>query len=278
MDMSTLAGIIAGCAFMIISILLDGELGSYYDLPSIMITLGGTFAATLVAYPFERLASMTKVAKNLFSIEEKPQNIISTIIELANIARKEGLLALEEAAYRIGDPFLQKGILLIVDGTDPELVRNILETELNFIEERHEEAQGVFETMASLAPGFGMIGTLIGLINMLRKLDDPSSIGPSMSVALVTTFYGSLLANLFFSPMATKLKYKSRREMLLKEIMLEGMLSIQAGENPRIIGEKLKAFLPPKDRIMEEEDSMEGNEQQWQGENPLSRSREEMSG
>ena len=279
MDMSTLAGIIAGCAFMIISILLDGELGSYYDLPSIMITLGGTFAATLVAYPFERLASMPKVAKNLFfSIEEKPQNIISTIIELANIARKEGLLALEEAAYRIGDPFLQKGILLIVDGTDPELVRNILETELNFIEERHEEAQGVFETMASLAPGYGMIGTLIGLINMLRKLDDPSSIGPSMSVALVTTFYGSLLANLFFSPMVTKLKYKSRREMLLKEIMLEGMLSIQAGENPRIIGEKLKAFLPPKDRIMEEEDSMEGNEQQWQGENPLSRSREEMSG
>lgn len=279
MDMSTLAGIIAGCAFMIISILLDGELGSYYDLPSIMITLGGTFAATLVAYPFERLASMPKVAKNLFfSIEEKPQNIISTIIELANIARKEGLLALEEAAYRIGDPFLQKGILLIVDGTDPELVRNILETELNFTEERHEEAQGVFETMASLAPGFGMIGTLIGLINMLRKLDDPSSIGPSMSVALVTTFYGSLLANLFFSPMATKLKYKSSREMLLKEIMLEGMLSIQAGENPRIIEEKLKAFLPPKDRIMEEEDSMEGNEQQWQGENPLSRSREEMSG
>ena len=279
MDMSTLAGIIAGCAFMVISIMLDGNLGSYYDLPSIMITVGGTFAATLVAYPFKRLVSMVKVSKNLFfSVEDNPQSIISMIIELANIARKEGLLALEEAAYRIEDPFLQKGILLIVDGTDPELVRNILETELNFIEERHEEAQGVFETMASLSPAYGMIGTLIGLINMLKKLDDPSSIGPSMSVALVTTFYGSLLANLFFSPMATKLKYKSAREMLLKEIMLEGMLSIQAGENPRIIEEKLKAFLPPKDRIIGDEDSIEGNEQGWQGEDVLSRSREEMSG
>lgn len=261
MDMSTLAGIIAGTAFMVIGILLNGDLGSFYDLPSIMIVLGGTFAATMIAYPFDRIANLIKVAKNLFiNVEDKPQTIISRIIELANIARKEGLLALEEAAYRIDDRFLQKGILLIVDGTDPELVRHILETKLNFIEERHGEAQGIFESMASLAPGYGMIGTLIGLINMLKKLDDPSSIGPSMSVALVTTFYGSLLANLFFGPMATKLKYKTAREILLKEIMLEGMLSIQAGENPRIIEEKLKAFLPPKDRVTEEEISTEGDE------------------
>lgn len=249
MDMSTLAGIIAGCAFVVVGIILDGDLGSFYDLPSIMITMGGTFAATMIAYPLGRLANILKVAKNLFfTTEDKPQDIISRIIELANIARKEGLLALEEAAYRVDDPFLQKGILLIVDGTDPELVRNILETELNFIEERHQEGQGIFETMASLAPAYGMVGTLIGLINMLKNLDDVASLGPSMSVALVTTFYGSLLANLFFGPMATKLKYRSAREILLREIMLEGMLSIQAGENPRIIEEKLKAFLPPNER------------------------------
>ncbi len=254
MDMSTLAGIIAGCAFMVIGILLDGTLDSFYDLPSIMIVLGGTFAATMIAYPFNRLANIVKVAKNLFfTSEPKPQEIISRIIDLANVARKEGLLALEEAAYRIDDNFLQKGILLIVDGTDPELVRNILETELNFIEERHQEGQGIFETMASLAPAYGMIGTLIGLINMLKNLHDVESLGPSMSVALVTTFYGSILANLLFTPMATKLKYRSAREILLKEIMLEGMLSIQAGENPRIIEEKLKAFLPPNDRVSEEE-------------------------
>lgn len=261
MDVSTLAGIIAGIAFIVVGIVLDGTLDSFYDLPSIMIVLGGTLSAVLVSYPLNRLGNFTKVVKKLFfSTEEKPQEIITRIIELANIARKEGLLALEEAAYRIDDPFLQKGILLIVDGTDPELVRNILETELNFIEERHQEGQGIFETMASLSPAFGMIGTLIGLINMLKRLDDPATLGPSMSVALVTTFYGSIMANLFFTPMAIKLKYKSSREILLKEIMLEGMLSIQAGENPRIIEEKLKAFLPPKDRYVEEEYTAEGNE------------------
>lgn len=261
MDMSTLAGIIAGIAFIVVGILLDGSLNSYYDLPSIMIVFGGTLAAIMISYPFNRLVNFTRIIKKLFfTIEEKPQSAISMIIELANIARKEGLLALEEAAYRIDDSFLQKGILLIVDGTDPELVRNILETELNFIEERHQEGQGIFETMASLSPAFGMIGTLIGLINMLRRLDDPSSLGPSMSVALVTTFYGSIMANLFFTPMAVKLKYKSSKEILLKEIMLEGMLSIQAGENPRIIEEKLKAFLPPKDRAIDEKNPIEEDE------------------
>ncbi|HZJ58024.1 MAG TPA: MotA/TolQ/ExbB proton channel family protein [Clostridia bacterium] len=252
MDISTIAGIVAGIAFIIVGIIIDGSLQSFYDLPSIMIVLGGTLAAIMVSYPLRRLAGFTKVANKLFfSSEERPREIISRIIELANIARKEGLLALEEAAYGTDDPFLQKGILLIVDGTDPELVRNILETELDFVEERHREGQGIFETMASLSPAFGMIGTLIGLINMLKQLQDPSSLGPSMSVALVTTFYGSMLANLFFTPMAIKLKYKSTREILLKEIMLEGMLSIQAGENPRIIEEKLKAFLPPRDRTDE---------------------------
>ncbi len=261
MDIATLAGIIAGAAFIIAGIQMSGDLGSYYDAPSIMITLGGTFAATLLSYPLRRVLEIFRISKNLFFTKlQDPGNIINQIIDLANIARKEGLLALEEAAYRLDEPFLQKGILLIVDGADPELVRNIMEAELTFLEERHSHGQAIFETMASLAPAFGMIGTLIGLINMLRTLDDPSSVGPNMSVALVTTFYGSVLANLFFIPMSTKLKYRSSQELLYKEIMLEGMLSIQAGENPRIIEEKLKAFLPPNERKILNENTSEGEE------------------
>jgi chemotaxis protein MotA len=262
MDIATLAGIIAGISFIIAGIQMSGDLSSYYDAPAIMITLGGTFAATLVSYPFKRVLEVFKIAKNLFFTRtQDSKTIINQIIELANIARKEGLLALEEAAYQLDEPFLQKGILLIVDGTDPELVRNIMEAELSFLEERHSQGQAMFETMASLAPAFGMIGTLIGLINMLKALDDPSSVGPNMAVALVTTFYGSLLANLFFTPMATKLKYRSSQEVLYKEIMLEGMLSIQAGENPRIIEEKLKAFIPPDERKSLNEKTSEGEGQ-----------------
>ncbi len=261
MDIATIAGIIAGIAFIVTGIFLGGNLDNFYDFPSIMITVGGTAAAMLIAYPLRKLAEIFKMSKNLFIVRHyNLQEAISRIIDLANIARKEGLLALEEAVYELDEPFLQKGILLIVDGTDPELVRNILETELSFLEERHRQGQGIFETAASLAPGFGMIGTLIGLINMLKSLNDPSSLGPGMSVALVTTFYGSLIANLFCIPVARKLRYNSSREMLVKEIMLEGILSIQAGENPRIIEEKLKAFLPPKERILREEISQEGDE------------------
>ncbi len=139
--------------------------------------------------------------------------------------------------------------MLIVDGTDPDLVRNILETELVFLEERHLDGQSIFQTMGTYAPAFGMIGTLIGLINMLKFLDDPSAIGPNMSVALVTTFYGSVLANVVFLPMAQKLKIRSNSEILVKELMVEGLLSIQAGENPRIIEEKLKTFIPPNMRM-----------------------------
>lgn len=247
MDLATIVGIIVGLAFVIIGIMQGGDILTYLNLDSMLIVFGGTISATFVAYPLKRVLDAMKIASKAFSnIEVQPVEIIQKIIGLANTARKEGLLALEEASEEIDDKFLQKGIMLIVDGTDPELVRNLLETELNFVEERHKEGQGIFETMGTLAPAFGMIGTLIGLINMLRTLDDPSTIGPSMAVALITTFYGSLLANLIFLPLANKLKLRSKEEILRKEVMVEGLLSIQAGENPRIIEEKLKAFLPPK--------------------------------
>lgn len=254
LDISTIAGLISGILFIIVAIMLNGRIGLFYDAPSVMITIGGTFASVLISYPLNKFFNSLKSARLIFQTKEfNTGNVIQRIIDLANIARKEGLLALEEAAQSMEDKFLQKGILLIVDGTDPELVRNILETELAFIEGRHKEVQGFWETVATLGPAWGMIGTLIGLINMLDQLNDPSAIGPSMAVALVTTFYGSILANFLANPIANKLKIRSSEEVLLKEVMIEGLLSIQAGENPRIIEEKLKAFLSPtlRDSVQE---------------------------
>ncbi|WP_099187218.1 flagellar motor protein [Tepidibacter mesophilus] len=249
MDLGTLIGIVLGFVLIIGSILLNGSLGAFIDVASIMIVVGGTIAATLVAYPLPKVKEIMKLTQKVFKERQSnPNEVIESMIELANKARKEGLLALEESSSGIDDDFIKKGVMLVVDGTDPDLVRTLLETELEFLEERHKSGQGLFETMGSLAPAFGMVGTLIGLINMLKKLEDPSAIGPAMSVALLTTFYGSFLANMIFIPIANKLKIRSREETLEREIIVEGLLSIQAGENPRIIEEKLKAFLPPSIR------------------------------
>jgi chemotaxis protein MotA len=174
--------------------------------------------------------------------------MIQRLVYFTEKARREGILALEDEVETLDDEFFKKGLQLVVDGSDPELVRNILETELAFVEERHKSGQGIFITMATLAPAFGMIGTLIGLINMLKHLDDPAVIGPNMAVALITTFYGALFANLICIPIASKLNIRSGQEVLLKELVIEGVLSLQAGENPRLVEEKLKAFLPPKAR------------------------------
>ena len=249
MDISSAIGLLLGIVFIIGGIVTSGEIASFWDLPSVIIVLGGTIASTLASFPMKNFLNTGKIIKKAFFYKKtSPDEVIVEIIQLANIARKEGLLSLEEYAEKLDDDFLKKGIMLIVDGTDPDLVRNIMETELIFLEERHSEGQSIFETMGTYAPAFGMIGTLIGLINMLKVLDDPNAIGPSMSVALVTTFYGSMLANVVFLPLAQKLKIRSKSEILVKELMVEGLLSIQAGENPRIIEEKLKTFIPPSMR------------------------------
>ncbi|MBU5314233.1 MotA/TolQ/ExbB proton channel family protein [Tissierella carlieri] len=249
MDIATIVGLLLGIGFTVWGILESGSLWDYYDFASIVITLGGTVAATFLAYPLKDIVKIGKVFQKAFLYKATSANeIIEDIIKLANIARKEGLLSLEEYGSKLDDEFLKKGIMLIVDGTDPDLVRNILETELMFLEERHGQGQGTLEAMGSFAPAFGMLGTLIGLINMLQKMDDPKAIGPNMSVALITTFYGSFLANVIFLPLAKKLNVRSKSEVLIKELMIEGLLSIQAGENPRIIEEKLKTFIPPEMR------------------------------
>ena len=253
MDIASIAGFLMGVVMFVYGVSSGDEgmaaLGNMYDFSSVLITIGGSLAGVLASHKLPDFIAGLK-SFSLFFKDEKSDvgEVIKNIIDLSNIARKEGLLALEEAANGIEDEFLKKGVMLVVDGTDPELVRGILETDLNCIESRHKSVIGFWQKWAELGPAWGMIGTLIGLINMLQKLSDPSTIGPNMAVALVTTLYGSLLANWLCGPVANKLTVNNNVEIMIKEVTVEGLLSIQAGENPRVIEEKLKSFLSPKMR------------------------------
>jgi len=258
LNLASLIGLILGMVLMVFGITFSmsdlsfhfTNLKNFFDIPSILITFGGAFS-TMVTMEADLKAFLSKLST--FGLVLKNQNYnevetIKNIIELSNVARKEGLLQLEELANDIEDEFLKKGILLIVDGTDPELVRSILETELGCIEGRHGDVVGFWDKLGAMGPAWGMIGTLVGLVNMLKDLSDLSSIGPNMSVALVTTFYGAVLANWICIPILNKLKAMNAAEVMMKEVTVEGLLSIQAGENPRVIEEKLKSFLNPSSR------------------------------
>ena len=251
MDLASLIGFGLCTFFLIFGILSGGgNFAWFIDIPSLIITVGGALAATMASYKMDEFITGLK-GLGLALKEPSKQNAaesISTIIGLSNTARKEGLLALDEATQGIDDPFLRKGIMLVVDGTDPDLVRGILETELSAIEDRHKKVTGVLDKVGEMGPAWGMIGTLIGLIIMLQNMSDAASIGPAMAVALITTMYGSLLANWIFGPLSEKLKDNTSHELMMKEVVVEGILSIQAGENPRVIEEKLKTFLSPKQR------------------------------
>lgn len=268
MELGTLIGFFGGLVIIILSLLISAEwivsdLITFWNAPSVLITVGGAVAATFIGNRFNTIITAFKATGLVFKPPVlDPAGAIDQIVVLANTARKEGVLALEDSAESMGDQFLKKGIMLIVDGTDPELVKGIMETELSYIDERHSDVAAVFEFLASQGPAWGMIGTLIGLILMLLKMDDPSALGPAMAVALITTFYGSLLANFFCTPFATKMKTISKEEVLLKTVLIEGMLSIQAGENPRIIEEKLKSFLSPaiRDSVGSEDKKRESEE------------------
>lgn len=253
MDLATLIGIIGGFVLIIVGI-ITGEEGpaaimNFVDFISVVITLGGTFTELLTSYSMSDYVSGLKSFTLALKVTKSNEGeTIKKIIDLSNIARKEGLLALEEAASDLEDQFMKKGVLLIVDGTDPDLVRAIMETELTCVEGRHKKMIGFWNNMAAMGPAWGMIGTLVGLVNMLKNLQDASSIGPNMAVALLTTLYGSMIANWIATPIANKLSSNNDIEIMLKEVMIEGLLSIQAGENPRVIEEKLKSFLSPKQR------------------------------
>lgn len=251
-DIASLAGILLCFAMLIFGIFSSAGAGGfheYLDPASAIITFGGAFFATLTSVSLPDYIGGLKSFTLIFKAPAlDTAAMIQKIIELSNVARKEGLLSLEEAASDMDEQFLKKGILLIVDGTDPDLVRAIMETELVSLDDRHKTRIGFWDTLASMGPAWGMIGTLVGLVDMLYHMDDASTLGPAMAVALITTLYGSLLANWICIPVSNKLKADNSAEMMLKEVMIEGLLSIQAGENPRVIEEKLKSFLAPSER------------------------------
>lgn len=245
MDFATLVGIVCAFALVCSAIMLGGDIMLFFDVPSLMIVLGGTMGATLINYPLPDMLKVFKVVKNAFFHRGiTVQGMIANFVTLAGTARREGILALESSMNEMRDEFLKKGLQLSVDGVEPGSIREILSTEIVSIQERHKLGSEIFTTLGTFAPALGMIGTLIGLVQMLKTMDDPSTIGPSMAVALLTTFYGSILANLFCLPVAGKLRTRSNQEVLMKELMTEGILSIAKGDNPRIIEQKLNAYLP----------------------------------
>jgi chemotaxis protein MotA len=225
------------------------NLASFIDPPSILIVMGGTGASLFLAYPLSSMKGVLSVVKQaFFNTGTDTAATIRLLVDFADKARREGILSLEDAAQKIEDPFLKKGIQLAVDGTEPELIRDILRTEMVYIEERHATSAGIFKFAATMAPGMGMIGTLIGLILMLGNMADVASIGPSMAVALLTTMYGSMVANGVCGPIENILKLKSADEILVKSMMLEGIMSLQSGDNPHIVEQKLAAFIDPVSR------------------------------
>jgi len=248
-DLASLLGIFSGIFLIFWAIASRGSLTSFLEFSSFLIVIGGTTAAVLLNYPLSQVLQVLRVLKQVFTTKTpEPRWLVDTITELARIARREGLLLLEDEVENLDHDFLRRAIQLVVDGTDDRRLREILETEIQNTEQRHQAGQGIFRVAGSLAPAFGMIGTLIGLIQMLADLDSPDKIGSGMAVALITTFYGALMANLVFIPIAGKLRIRSEHEVYIKEMILAGVLSIQAGDNPRAVEQKLMAYLGPKER------------------------------
>lgn len=249
MDIATIIGIVGGLILLSFGILSTkgGSLAMFVDLPSILITCGGAACATLINFPLRDLGNLWRVILRAFKEERTdPQKLIADFRRYADVARRDGILALENVAHEIKDPFLVRGIQLAVDGTDPELIQTMMRTELDYIQDRHNRGIRVLKQIATYAPSFGMIGTLIGLVIMLANLSDPSKIGPSMAVAIITTFYGAIISYLIATPIAEKLTIRHNEEALVKEMMIKGVMSLQSGDNPRIVEQKLKIFLSPR--------------------------------
>ena len=249
MDLSTILGIIAAFGLMIAAISNGGGIVLFLNFPSALIVIGGTLGATLVHYPFKDVFGTFSIAKKtLFLQESSPESRIEQVVRYAGKARKEGILSLQSVMGEIADPFFVKGLQLAVDGQEPDALKEMLDREIEYIQDRHDKGAEIMVSMGTYAPALGMIGTLIGLVQMLQTMEDPSTIGPAMALALLTTFYGAVIANVLCLPMAGKLRNRSRSEVLDKTLVAEGLKSILEGENPRIIEQKLHAFVAPKQR------------------------------
>lgn len=249
LDLTTVIGLVFGITVVLYGILVGGSIMSFWDLGSVLITIFGSFAALMINYPMDEFKNVFKImAQSFTETTFSKKEIISSFIVLSRKARREGLLSLEDETNSVEEPYFKKGLQMVIDGVEPENIREILELEITEMEARHSTGYSMIKAWGAYAPAFGMIGTLIGLIQMLVNLDDPSKIASGMAAALITTFYGSFLANMLFNPMAAKLKIKSNKEIAIKEMILEGILSIQSGVNPRIIEEKLLCYLSPKEK------------------------------
>ncbi len=259
MDIGTIIGAIIGIVAITAGIVLGGgSVDSLIDIPSVLIVLLGTVGAVAMSFPLGSLLSAHKVVmKGFFAKPADPAVVIRDLVRYAEVARREGILSLENLVPEMKDPFIVRGVKMAVDGTDPELIRTIMDTELEALMERHHRGKYILDAMGRYAPAFGMIGTLLGLIFMLKNMDDPSKIGPGMAVALITTLYGAMIANMFTGPLADKLAQRDAEEVLIKTIIIAGVMAIQSGDNPRVVESKLVTFLPPaeRDKMMAEQEN-----------------------
>lgn len=248
-NMTPSIGLIVGLALVVWSIAMDGDLINFFHVPSFIITVLGSFCALLICFPLSVLKNIPNTFKALFfTPKSNGVELVQLFGELSKKARRDGLLALEDDISNLEDDFLVSGLHMVVDGVEPQNIREILETKLDAIERRHRMGQSVLLKWGELAPAFGMLGTLIGLIIMLAKMDDASAIGAGMATALITTFYGSLFANLIFIPIASNLGEQTDDEMYIGQMIIDGILEIQAGSNPRLLEEKLLTYLSPSEQ------------------------------
>ena len=249
MDIATILGVISAFGLVWIAIFMGGGIQLFINIPALMIVVGGTLGATMINYPLRDVFGVFKVVKKaLFARNTSVAELIKRFMAFAQKSRKEGILALENEIKEVNDEFLKKGVQLAIDGLEPQEISDILETEVDFVRNRHQLGAEIFSTMGTFSPALGMIGTLIGLVQMLQTMDDPSRIGPAMAVALLTTFYGSIMANIVCLPISGKLRTRSKEEVLTKEMAIQGIVSLTNGDNPRILEQKLQAFIPPNQR------------------------------
>ncbi len=247
MDLSTIIGIILGASLVLAAI--GGGIASFIDIPSALIVIGGGIAATLTSLPLKKVLAGPKVIKNAFFTKKvSNSDLVAEVVRFGEIARRDGILALEGVMGEVEDPFLARALQLAVDGSDPEIIAETMQSEMDNLATRHRGGKQVMELLGKYAPAFGMIGTLVGLVLMLNNMSDPDMIAPSMAVALLTTLYGAMLANMVALPLADKLQVRTDEELARMGIVAEGIIAIQSGDNPKVVEQKLQIFLPPAER------------------------------